>query len=50
MVGFFFFEVNPVLPGFFIPIEMVMPRVTTGFISFLSLQVFRCKLGGDEMR
>eukprot|EP00434_Breviolum_minutum_P004372 symbB.v1.2.003851.t1/scaffold213.1/size264521/6 len=27
--------------GFFIPIEMVMPRVTTGFISFLSLQVFR---------
>ena len=27
--------------GFFIPIEMVMPRVATGFISFLSLQVFR---------
>jgi len=27
--------------GFFIPNEMVMPRVATGFISFLSLQVFR---------
>mmetsp|Transcript_22288 Transcript_22288/g.50199 ORF Transcript_22288/g.50199 Transcript_22288/m.50199 type:complete len:583 (+) Transcript_22288:34-1782(+) len=27
--------------GFFIPIDMVMPRVATGFISFLSLQVFR---------
>lgn len=27
--------------GFFIPIELVMPRVATGFISFLSLQVFR---------
>lgn len=27
--------------GFFIPIEQVMPRVATGFISFLSLQVFR---------
>ena len=27
--------------GFFIPIDMVMPRVATGFVSFLSLQVFR---------
>ncbi|CAE6956512.1 unnamed protein product [Symbiodinium natans] len=27
--------------GFFIPIDLVMPRVATGFLSFLSLQVFR---------